>query len=72
MRAARVSWERFFDVDVPTALRLDFDGGPVWFVAGMPDASNPEMVSIPGDEIMVVFTASKMRQLGWMDPSFPE
>ena len=88
VRDARVSWDRItvgpatrsngqvvgrpYDVDVPTALRLDFDGGPVWFVAGMPEFPNPERAFIPGDEIMVVFTASKMRQLGYTDPSFTE
>ncbi|WIM97292.1 hypothetical protein ACTOB_000799 [Actinoplanes oblitus] len=88
VRDARVSWERFtigpamrsngqvvgrsHDVDVPTALRLDFDGGPVWFVAGIPQFPNPESVFIPGDEIVVVFTASKMRQMGYTDSKFIE
>ncbi|ASW57441.1 hypothetical protein [Plantactinospora sp. KBS50] len=88
VRDARVSWERFtvgpalrsdgqvigrpHDVDVPTALRLDFAGGSVWFVAGMPQFPEPERVFIPGDEIVVVFTPSKMRQMGFTDPTFTE
>ncbi|MFI0792906.1 hypothetical protein ACH4OY_09430 [Micromonospora rubida] len=86
VRDARVSWDRFaigpamrsdgqvvgqpHDVDVPTALRLDFDGGRVWFVAGMPQFPDPERVFIPADEIVVVFTASKIRQMGYTDPEF--
>lgn len=89
VRDTRVSWSRFaigpavrsdgqvigppHAVDVPTALRLDFAGGPVWFVAGMPQfPEDPERVFIPGDEIVVVFTASKMRQMGYTDPKFTE
>ncbi|GAA2391448.1 hypothetical protein [Dactylosporangium salmoneum] len=88
VRDAKVSWDRFtigptmrsngqvigppYDVDVPTALRLDFDGGPVWFVAGTPQFQEPYDVFIPGDEIVVVFAASKMRQMGYVDPTFAE
>jgi hypothetical protein len=57
-------------VDVPTALRLDFETGPVWFVAGIPQYPAMESVFIPGDEIMVVFASSKMRQMGYDDPRF--
>ncbi|MFG1673247.1 hypothetical protein [Micromonospora sp. NPDC049282] len=86
VREARVSWDRFtigptmrlngevisppYDVVVPTALRLDFDGGPVWFVACTPQFQKPDDVFIPGDEIVVVFAASKMRQIGYSDPTF--
>ncbi|MEV4845517.1 hypothetical protein AB0K20_20180 [Micromonospora matsumotoense] len=88
VRDARVSWERFtigpsmrldgqaigppHEVDVPTALRLDFDGGPVWFVAGIPQFPSPENVFIPGDEIVVVFTTARMCQMGYADPKFTE
>ncbi len=57
-------------VEVPTAIRLDFDAGPVWFVAAIPQAPSMEDVFIPGDEIMVVFAAEKIRQMGYDDPSF--
>jgi len=56
-------------IDVPTALRLDFAGGSVWFVAAillLPSGT----VSVSGDEIMVVFSAARMRSLGFHDPSF--
>jgi hypothetical protein len=51
-------------VDVPVALRLDFEPGPVWFVAGIPQAPAYESVFIGGDEIMVVLTAARALQLG--------
>lgn len=57
-------------VDLPTALRLDFDPGPVWFVAAIPQAPSMEDVSIPGDEIMVVFATEKIRDMGYDDPRF--
>jgi hypothetical protein len=57
-------------VEVPTALRLDFNAGPVWFAAAIPQAPSMEGVFIPGDEIMVVFSAAKMRDMGYVDPRF--
>lgn len=57
-------------VDVPTAIRLDFAAGPVWFVAALPQAPSMEDVFIPGDEILVVFTAAKIRDMGYDDPEF--
>lgn len=57
-------------VDVPTAVRLDFEAGPVWFVAAIPQMPSMEDVFIPGDEIMVVFAAEKIRDIGYDDPSF--
>lgn len=57
-------------VDLPTALRLDFDAGPVWFVAAIPQAPSMEDVFIPGDEIMVVFATEKIRDMGYDDPRF--
>lgn len=57
-------------VDVPTALRLDFDAGPVWFAAAIPQPPSMEDVFIPGDEIMIVFTAAKVREMGYVDPEF--
>ena len=57
-------------VDVPTAIRLDFDAGPVWFVAAIPQAPSTEDVFIPGDEIMVVFAAEKIRDMGYDDSGF--
>ena len=86
IRAARTWWDRLElgpatlgdgtavaparGVDLPTALRLDFDAGPVWFVAGIPQYPAMEDVFLPGDEIMVVFTAEKVRSIGFTDPTF--
>ncbi|MFI9384609.1 hypothetical protein [Kutzneria sp. NPDC052558] len=53
-------------VDVPTALRLDFPAGAVWFVAAIPLPHT----FIPGDEIMVVFSRDEMRAMGYDDPAF--
>ncbi|MFI7659735.1 hypothetical protein ACIBTW_12705 [Micromonospora parva] len=58
------------DVHLPTALRLDFEAGPVWFVAGMPRSPEGDEILIPGDEIIVVFTAAMMRAMGYVDPTF--
>lgn len=57
-------------VDLPTALRLDFDAGPAWLVAAVPQPPSMEGVFIPGDEIMVVFSSDKIRDMGYDDPSF--
>ena len=57
-------------VDVPTALRLDFDAGSVWLAAAIPQPPSMEGVFIPGDEIMVVFAAEKIRDMGYDDPRF--
>ena len=81
----RTFWERFtigpgyvrsvrvaepYEVDVPVALRIDFAAGPVWMVAGIPQAPEMREVFVPGDEIMVVFTAERMRQIGFPDSEF--
>ena len=57
-------------VDVPTAIRLDFDAGHVWFAAAMPQSPSMKGVFIPGDEIMVVFPSEKLRAIGFDDPGF--
>jgi hypothetical protein len=57
-------------VDLPTALRLDFDAGSVWFAAAIPQPPSMERVFIPGDEIMVVFAAEKIREMGYDEPAF--
>jgi hypothetical protein len=57
-------------VDVPTALRLAFNAGPVWFTAAIPQPPSMEGVFIPGDEIMIVFSAAKMRDMGYVNPRF--
>lgn len=83
---AACHWERFrigpsqradgsiigpaYRVDVPIALRLDFAAGPVWFVAGMPHLPDLRHVSIPGDEIMVVFSPRHMRDMGFDEGEF--
>jgi hypothetical protein len=78
-------WERFtigpghvgnvrvsdpYETDIPVALRVVFAAGPVWMVAGI--LQDPEMreVFVPGDEVMVVFTAERMRQIGCPDSEF--
>jgi hypothetical protein len=57
-------------VDVPVGVRLDFDAGPVWFVAGIPEYPQMDRVFIPGDEIMVVFSSAQMRSIGFPDGEF--
>ncbi|GIE94522.1 hypothetical protein Ari01nite_19870 [Paractinoplanes rishiriensis] len=59
-----------YTVDVPTALRVDFEAGAVWFVAAIPQFPQMHRVFIPGDEIMVVFAADRMRDMGFDDPAF--
>ncbi|BCB81240.1 hypothetical protein GCM10022251_62690 [Phytohabitans flavus] len=59
-----------YAVDVPVALRLDFAAAAVWFVAGIPQLPDLRTVFIPGDEIMVVFSDEKMRDIGLYDPMF--
>ena len=54
-----------YTVDVPVALRIDFAAGPAWMVAGIPKAPEMQEVFVPGDEIMVVFSAERMRQIGF-------
>jgi hypothetical protein len=81
----RTFWERFTigpaqvgnvriadpcEVDVPVALRIDFAAGPVWMVAGIPQEPEMQAVFVPGDEIMVVFTADRMRQIGFPASEF--
>lgn len=58
------------EVDVPVALRLDFSAGPAWMVAGMPMAPGMRDVVVGGDEIIVAFTADRMRQIGFPDSAF--
>jgi hypothetical protein len=59
-----------YQVDVPVAVRLDVASRAVWFVAGMPEPGEPLRAFIPGDEIMVVFAAERMREIGFTDPAF--
>jgi hypothetical protein len=59
-----------YSVDLPVALRLDFAVGAVWFVAGIPQSPDMRRVFIPGDEIMIVFSREKMRDMGFDDPAF--
>jgi hypothetical protein len=60
------------EVDLPVAFRFYLDPGPVWFVAGIPQLPDMREVFVPGDEIMIVFTSERMRQIGFTDPSFTE
>ena len=57
-------------VDLPTAVRIDFDAGPVWFVAAIPESPEMQRAFVSGDEIMVVLSDEKMRDLGFDDPTF--
>jgi hypothetical protein len=59
-----------YEVEVPVALRIDFAAGPVWIVAGMPMGPGMREVFVGGDEIMTVFTADRMRQIGFPDSTF--
>jgi hypothetical protein len=59
-----------YTVDLPTALRVDFPAGAMWFVAAIPQFPHMHRVSIPGDEIMVVFAPGRMREMGFNDPAF--
>jgi hypothetical protein len=56
------------DVDVPVGLRLDFDAGPVWFVAATPDHPHLEKPFVGGDEIIVFFGAERLRRIGFGAP----
>jgi hypothetical protein len=59
-----------YSVELPTAVRVDFQSGAVWFVAAIPQQPDMQRVFIPGDEIMVVFSPEKMRDMGFDDPAF--
>ncbi|MBE1493874.1 hypothetical protein H4696_000974 [Amycolatopsis lexingtonensis] len=52
-------------VDVPTAVRLDFAAGPVWFVAAIPRPPEWRRAFVGGDEIVIVFSPGKMREIGF-------
>jgi hypothetical protein len=55
------------EYDVPFALRLDFDAGPVWLMTAMPEWPEMERIRLGGDEIVVVFTPERLRAIG-LDP----
>ncbi|MBO0823760.1 MAG: hypothetical protein J2P27_07850 [Actinobacteria bacterium] len=59
-----------YEVDVPVAMRIDFPAGPVWMVAGIPQEAQMREVFVPGDEILIVFSADRMRQIGFPDSEF--
>jgi hypothetical protein len=52
-------------VDVPLALRLDFDAGPVWFVAAIAQDPPRPRFFLPGDEIVVAFSPDVLRAMGF-------
>ena len=54
---------------VPFAIRLDFDAGPVWFVAGLAEQDGSRAF-VGGDEVMVVFAEDRVRELGIGDRAF--
>lgn len=61
-----------YTVHVPVALRLDFQAGPVWMVAAIPDFSATSKVFMCGDEIMVIFSAEGMHKIGFPRTDFLE
>ena len=42
----------------------------VWFAAAIPQYPSMERVFIPGNEIMIVFSAARVRHMGYDDPRF--
>jgi hypothetical protein len=70
MRADGTIVEPARSVEVPTALRLTFDAGSVWFVAAMPEPPRAQGAHVLGDEVMVVFDAATMREIGFEDSTF--
>jgi hypothetical protein len=56
------------EVDAPVALRLDFDTGPVWMVAAVPDGPPLVRPFVGGDEIMIFFEAERLRGIGFAAP----
>jgi hypothetical protein len=59
-----------YTVNVPVALRLDFQAGPVWMVAAIPDLSTTSKAFVCGDEIMVIFSAERMHKMGFPRTDF--
>ena len=57
-------------VHVPAAIRLDFAAGAVWFVAAIPQLPDMRRAVQLGDEIMVVFSREKLRDMGFDDAAF--
>ncbi|WP_158257199.1 hypothetical protein [Kineococcus xinjiangensis] len=51
--------------DVPVAIRLDVDAGPVWLVAGHPLCPGDDGAAVIGDEVVVVFTSERMAAFGF-------
>lgn len=58
------------DVELPVAFRFGLDPGPVWFVAAIPEWPDMREIFIPGDEMVIVFTSERMREIGFLDTSF--
>lgn len=54
--------------DAPVGLRLDFDAGPVWLIAAIPDGPHLEKPFVGGDEILVVFDVDRLRRIGFDGP----
>jgi hypothetical protein len=54
-------------IDVPLGIRLDFDAGSVWSVVGIPQPPTMHEVFVPGDEILIIFAADRVRQIGFPD-----
>lgn len=69
VRDTTVHWERMETrsevVDLPWAFRLDFDAGPVWFLAAMPQFPDTRRMFVPADEIVVVFSRETLREFGF-------
>jgi hypothetical protein len=51
-------------IDLPVGMRLEFEAGPVWVVVGIPQAPDMREVFMPGDEMLVIFTPERVREIG--------
>ena len=75
IRSASTYWETFTIegagsnrpsvLDMPLGIQLDFDAGTAWAIAAIPQEPDMREVSVPGDEIVVVFTGDRLRQFGF-------
>jgi hypothetical protein len=67
-------YERFNEASYsrtsPVAMRLDFEGGPVWIVAATVEPGKAETAFVGGDELMVVFSWVLMQRIGFTDDLF--
>ncbi|HVX47352.1 MAG TPA: hypothetical protein VHC49_25895 [Mycobacteriales bacterium] len=53
-----------FTAEAPVGLRLDFEAGPAWLVAGLPGRGELADTFLMGDELLVLFAADRMGEIG--------